>query len=87
MKEKDPLVSSVDYGRDGTTAKVSSCFIVICMYIFTYNVCILIRMCMHTYACMYVWSLCPFFCMHCSCSVYTYIDAFMHDVQLCSIHY
>ena len=23
MKEKDPLVSSVDYGRDGTTAKVS----------------------------------------------------------------
>ena len=23
MKEKDPLVSSVDYDRDGTTAKVS----------------------------------------------------------------
>ena len=26
MKEKDPLVSSVDYGRDGTTAKVSETF-------------------------------------------------------------
>ena len=61
MKEKDPLVSSVDYGRDGTTAKVSSCFIVICMCIFTYNVCILIHMCMRTYACMYVWSLCTLF--------------------------
>ena len=24
MKEKDPLVSSVDYSRDGTTAKVST---------------------------------------------------------------
>ena len=28
MKEKDPLVSSVDYGRDGTTAKVRPSIIV-----------------------------------------------------------
>ena len=32
MKEKDPLVSSVDYGRDGTTAKVSTISIIVYVY-------------------------------------------------------
>ena len=40
MKEKDPLVSSVDYGRDGTTAKVS----IIIRHDITLRICTYVRM-------------------------------------------